>query len=148
MLDVEGVGSPRFLHMVSATTYKKLAVSSAHPLADREAASLRSFSDEVFFSLTPDVSPNMSERVRQVCGVTGFVPRITEVDSSAKQLEAVESGWGVVIVPENYFGQNNSLIRLLPLEEKFPVKLMCVWDPQNENPCIDDFLTMFKGNEQ
>lgn len=145
MLDTELTHNPRFMQIESDCLRQCVAVSRAHPLADQKKVSLREFSKDVFICADTEYSPVMIQRTRQVCGAVGFVPRIQEVSSTTEQLNQVEACRGVALVVENHVSFTNPLVRVLPLEEVFPVRLLCVWDKLNVNPCIEDYLNIFKA---
>lgn len=144
MLETELTQNPRFMQVENNCYRQCIVVSRAHPLAEQESVSLRDFSNDVFICTSKEYSPIVTGRTRQLCGAVGFVPRIREVASTTEQLEQVEARRGVALVVENHIGFTNPLVRVLPLKEIFPVRLLCVWDKLNMNPCIEDYLNIFK----
>lgn len=143
MLDTELTHNPRFMQVESGSFRQYIAVSRAHPLADQKSVSLRDFSRDVFICADLEYSPVVTKRTRQLCGAVGFVPRIQEVASTTEQLAQVEARRGVALVVENHISFTNPLIRVLPLKEVFPVRLLCIWDKLNTNPCIEEYMNIF-----
>lgn len=145
MLDTALTHNPRLMQMESGSLRQCVVVSRVHPLAEQKKVSLREFSKDVFICADAEYSPVVTQRTRQLCGAVGFVPRIQEVSSTTEQLSHVEANRGVALVVENHVSFSNPLVRVLPLEEVFPVRLLCVWDKLNVNPCIEDYLNIFKA---
>ena len=147
MIGSAAYGNARLRYFESANYRRCVAVSIAHPLAGAEGVSLKDFENDTFLSLREDVSPTLSPMVREVCGAAGFVPRITELDNIDELLAGVESGKGVAVLTDNHAAAFNPLLKLVHIREYFPVSLICVWDRLNANPCIAQYLDIYKSLE-
>ncbi len=137
-------GHRRLVTRTLSTLQRCVAVPLRHPMAGAGQVSLSAFSEDVFISLKPEVSPTFTPMVRQVCGECGFTPMILEANSTEEQMQWVVSGKGVGLLVENHVQQNNPLYSFLSLEEDLPVELVCVWDRLNTNPHIARFVEAFQ----
>ncbi len=138
-------GDPRLQYYESATYRRCMAVPISHPLADRATVSLREFENDTFISVEADSSPTMNRMVTTVCGSVGFAPKLLETKNTGEQISRLEAGEGVALLIENHYSRVNPLLRFLPLEEDFPVSLICVWDRLNQNPALHDYLDIYKS---
>lgn len=145
MLDTEITRDNRFSYYESGCCRSVVAISRAHPLADYDPISLRAFSNELFISVSPKYSPVMSNKINQICGIVGFVPRIREVSSTDEQLAMVEAQQGVALVADNHISNHNPLVRQLQLKEELSLPFVCVWDRHNTNPSIEKYLDILKN---
>ena len=55
------------------------------------------------------------------------------------------AGHGVALVPENHRCASDPLYRTVRLREKPLVGSICVWNPDNPNPCLTEFLDVFRA---
>lgn len=119
-------------------------VPFSHPLAHAGEASLLDFKIDTFISLQKDVSPTMTANLHRVCAECGFQPEIVEAKTSREMLEQVVTGHGVALVPENHRSAADPLYRAVRLKEKPCVGSICVWKTDNPNPCLTEFLAVFR----
>ena len=145
MIGTAAYGNQRLQYLESANYRRCVAVSVTHPLAGRDMVSLAEFRDDNFLSLREDVSPTFTPMVKEVCGEAGFVPHITELENMGRVIAAVESGKGIALVVDNHTAAFNPLIKLVHINEFFPVSLICVWDSLNANPSISEYLEIYKS---
>ena len=145
MIGSAAYGDARLQYFESAVYRRCMAVPVSHPLAERATVSLTEFQDDTFISVEKDASPTMNRMVTTVCGSVGFSPRLLEAPNTGAQLSLLEAGQGVALLVENHFARVNPLLRFLPLEEDFPVSLLCVWDRLNHNPSLRDYLNIYKA---
>lgn len=147
MLDTEITRDTRFSYYESGLCRSVVAVSRTHPLADFDPISLRAFANELFISVSPKYSPLMSNKIKQVCGIVGFVPRIREVSGTDEQLAVVEAQQGVALVADNHISNHNPLVRQLQLKEGLSIPFVCVWNKKNTNSSIEKYLEILKTVE-
>ena len=134
------------LHTVENKHYERVVLLPfSHPLAGRGEASLADFRGDTFISLQKDVSPTMTANLHRICAGCGFQPEIEEAKSSRELLEQVVAGHGVALVPENHRCASDPLYRTVRLREKPLVGSICVWNPDNPNPCLIEFLDVFRA---
>lgn len=137
-------GDARLQYFESAVYRRCMAVSVSHPLANRASVSLSEFQEDTFISVEEPSSPTMNRMLTTVCGAVGFVPKLREAKSTGEQIDLLEGGHGVALLVENHMGRVNPLLKFIPLEENFPVSLLCVWDRLNQNPSLQDYLDTYK----
>ncbi|MBQ9269295.1 MAG: LysR family transcriptional regulator [Oscillospiraceae bacterium] len=135
----------RLSRLKSGGCRQVIAVSRSHPLASYSPISLRAFANDLFISVRSDYSPGMTRWIRQVCGISGFVPRIREVSSTEEQLAMVQAQKGVALVPENHISGNDPLACQLELQENVTVSFVCLWDKKNQNRSIDQYLEILNN---
>lgn len=145
MIGSAAYGDVRLQYYESAVYHRCIAVAVSHPLAERATVSLREFQEDTFISVEESASPTMNRMVTTVCGAAGFVPRLRETKNTGEQISLLEAGQGVALLVENHSGRVNPLLRFIPLEEDFPVSLLCVWDRLNQNPSLQDYLEIYKS---
>ena len=145
MIGSAAYGDARLQYFESAVYRRCMAVPVSHPLADRASVSLKEFREDTFISVEETASPTMNRMITTVCGAAGFAPRLRETKNTGEQLSLLEAGQGVALLVENHAGRVNPLLRFIPLEENFPVSLLCVWDRLNQNPSLRDYLEIYKG---
>ena len=145
MLDSDISNDARLSRLESGVCRQVIAVSRSHPLSAYSPISLRAFTNDLFISVRSDYSPGMSRWIRQVCGISGFIPRIREVSSTEEQLAMVQAQKGVALVPENHISANDPLACQLELRENVTVSFVCLWDQKNQNKSIDQYIEVLKN---
>lgn len=145
MIGSAAYGDARLQYFESAKYRRCIALPISHPLAGRDRVSLTAFAEDTFITVARDASPTMSRMVETVCGSVGFLPRMSSVKNTDEQLSTLEAGNGVALLIDNHAAKLNPLLRFIPLEEDFPVSLLCVWDRLNQNPSLRDYLDIYKS---
>ncbi len=136
------------LEIVENKQYERVVlVPFSHPLARVGVASLLDFKIDTFISLQKDVSPTMTANVHRICAECGFQPDIYEAKTSREMLELVVGGRGVALVPENHRCVSDPLYRAVRLKEKPGVGAICVWKADNPNPCLAEFMEVFRSTQ-
>lgn len=147
MMDVQGQ-KLEGLEMLENKRYERVVLTAmTHPLAHAGTASLTDFGGDTFISLEKDVSPTMTANLRRICADCGIHPEIEEAKSSREMLEQVVAGRGVALVPENHRNAADPLYRAVRLKEKLLVGSICVWKADNPNPCLTEFLEVFRTTQ-
>lgn len=136
------------LERVDNKRYERVVLTPfSHRLAEAGTVSLADFRSDTFISLQKDVSPTMTANLRRVCAECGFRPEIVEAKTSREMLELVVTGHGVALVPENHRNAADPLYRAVRLKEKPIVGSICVWKADNPNPCLTEFLEVFRATQ-
>lgn len=147
LMEVQGL-SLDGLERVENKHYERVVLTPlSHRLANAGTVSLADFRSDAFISLQKDVSPTMTANLRRICSDCGFRPEIYEAKSSREMLELVLTGRGVALVPENHRSVPDPLYRAVRLKEELTVGSICVWKADNPNPCLREFLDVFRSTE-
>lgn len=96
-----------------------LALAADHPLARREApVALAALAGETFVSIPHLQRGGLSYRAAELCLGAGFYPRPARALSrKTSQLQLIEAGFGVALVPASMRAIAPPAVRFLPLAE-------------------------------
>jgi len=96
----------------------KLAVASDHWLASRQQVSLKELAREPFISIPHRDRGGLSYLSAELCMAAGFFPRAAQVVSrKTTQLQLIEAGFGVALLPVSMAALAPAGVRLIDLEE-------------------------------
>ncbi|MGY4490362.1 LysR substrate-binding domain-containing protein [Pseudomonas sp. TE3610] len=121
----------------------KLAVASDHWLASRQQVSLKELAREPFISIPHRDRGGLSYLSAELCMAAGFFPRAAQVVSrKTTQLQLIEAGFGVALLPVSMAALAPAGVRLIDLEEdcQSTVALACRAD---DSSLIAEFCRAF-----
>ncbi len=121
----------------------KLAVAADHRLVSRQRVSLRELAQEPFISIPHRDRGGLSYLSAELCRAAGFFPRAAQVVSrKTTQLQLIEAGFGVALLPVSMAALVPAGVRLVDLEEdcQSTVALACRAD---DSPLISEFCRHF-----
>ena len=95
-----------------------IAVSSAHRLAHHDSLPLESLKNERFFSISEEIDPEYTRRIKAASEMAGFEPRVVQYVSNLPSLAlSIIYQNGVTIAPREIAAGYEGQIRLYPLPE-------------------------------
>ena len=121
----------------------KLAVAADHPLAGTKRVSLKDLAQEPFVSIPHPQRGGLSYLSAQLCMAAGFFPKAAQVLSrKTTQLQLVQAGFGVALLPLSIAGLAPEGVQLIDLEEacNSTVALAC---REGEASLITEFCAQF-----
>lgn len=121
----------------------KLAVATDHRLSARQQVSLKELAQEPFISIPHRDRGGLSYLSAELCRAAGFFPRAAQVVSrKTTQLQLIEAGFGVALVPVSMAALAPAGVRLIDLEEncQSTVALACRAD---DSSLISEFCRHF-----
>lgn len=121
-----------------------LFVNIKHPMAKKENLSLADFRNETFVGISSKENPAINELLKIECEKAGFVPKVIEAPDINSQILYLEAGKGVAICSSNNVSAYKSRITPLHLSDLKPLVFVIVWNPLNENPCIELFNSAYE----
>ena len=121
-----------------------LFVNVKHPMAKKENLSLSDFRNETFVGISSKENPAINALLKIECEKAGFVPKVIEAPDISSQILYLEAGKGVAICSTNNTAPYKSRITPLNLRDLKPLVFGIVWNPLNENPCIEFFNSAYE----
>lgn len=114
----------------------RLVVPSAHPLAARQAVSLKEVQKEDFIMFNQDFV--LRERFINACSEAGFVPKIISETSQLDFIEEmVASGLGITLLPESTYAELTMDVQAVSLSRpKIDWGLSIIWKKEEKLPQI------------
>ena len=127
-----------------AETQSCIIMSSAHPLAKKEAISLSDCKNEDFYAISREESPRAFDSIISLCLQNGFTPNIVKhLPNIDSLLLSVESGLGIAIVDAMIRLHREDNFRIVQIEND-PIDVGMAWRRDNDNPSIPVFTEMFR----
>lgn len=119
-----------------------LVLPKDHPIDSSNFNSLSQFKDEFFILFDPKFSPAYYEKVMRIFDDNGFTPKVSHSTIHANSIfKLIENNFGLSIVPKSLqmpYYENVKFIELVDIPQR--TTLSVVWDRNNTNPSLDDFL--------
>lgn len=119
-----------------------LVLPKDHPIDSSNFKSLSQFKDEFFILFDPKFSPAYYEKVMRIFDDNGFTPKVSHSTIHANSIfKLIENNFGLSIVPKSLqmpYYENVKFIELVDIPQR--TTLSVVWDRNNSNPSLDDFL--------
>ena len=138
--DFELEGRPELLAVPISEMDNYLVVPRSHPNAELEQPSIRDFRDMDFITLVDEESPHLTQLCQESCRQAGFEPRIRLVRTYLDMCLAIEAEQGINgLNTENYL-RNAPHLKFVKVPEIPNRMLMAVWNPENKNPAIQEFI--------
>ena len=121
-----------------------VAVPSDHPLADSSAVELAQLKDEAFISIPHPQRGGLSYLCADLCMRQGFFPKAARVMSrKTTQLQLIQAGFGIALLPESMQDIAPSGVRFLPLSDADCQSTVALAYRQNPTPLIQHFIQTF-----
>ncbi|MFY0712528.1 LysR family transcriptional regulator [Seonamhaeicola sp. NFXS20] len=121
-----------------------LVLPKNHAVTQESFKSISQLKDESFILFDPKYSASYFEKVMQIFDDSGFTPNVSHNTIHAGSIyKLVENGFGISIVPESLTTTENKNIKFIKLERiKQKTTLSVVWNRNNRNPILQDFLEL------
>ncbi|WP_458068125.1 LysR family substrate-binding domain-containing protein, partial [Pseudomonas aeruginosa] len=125
-----------------------LALAADHPLARREApVALAALAGETFVSIPHLQRGGLSYRAAELCLGAGFYPRPARALSrKTSQLQLIEAGFGVALVPASMRAIAPPAVRFLPLAEAEAYSEVALAWRRDDSPLVEGFVEYFLEN--
>ena len=123
-----------------------LVLPKNHPVNAKDFKGLHQLKDESFILFDKTYSPSYYEKVMQLFDDGGFVPKVTHITIHSNSIyKLVAHGFGISIVPKSLRSESLAEIKFIELKG-IPQKttLSAIWNTNNRNPLINDFLSEVK----
>ncbi len=122
-----------------------LAVPAEHRLALAEAVDLAQLKDEAFISIPHPQRGGLSYLCADLCMRHGFFPQAARVMSrKTTQLQLIQAGFGIALLPESMQDIAPAGVRFLPLTGDCQSTVALAFR-QNPTPLVQHFLQTFTG---
>ncbi|TXG38455.1 LysR family transcriptional regulator [Seonamhaeicola maritimus] len=123
-----------------------LVLPNTHKMDFENIKDLSKLKDESFILFDPKYSASYYEKVMQIFDDSGFAPIVSHNTIHAGSIyKLVENGFGISIVPKSLAITNNNNIKFIELKKiKQKTTLSVVWNKNNRNPILKDFLGLIK----
>lgn len=118
-----------------------VVLPARHRLAHRQRIATAELAQEAFIFMPRSVNRTFFDFFMGVCAKAGFTPDLVSQPAILETvLLMVDASFGITILsPLADMGTHPNL-RMIPLEENYPVHLFAAWKKDNENPAIPLFL--------
>jgi DNA-binding transcriptional LysR family regulator len=133
------------IHMLPLFTERLLlAVPNEHRLADSPAVELAQLKDEPFISIPHPQRGGLSYLCADLCMRQGFFPKAARVMSrKTTQLQLIQAGFGVALLPESMQDIAPVGVRFLPLSDPDCQTTVALAYRQNPAPLVQHFIQTF-----
>lgn len=127
-----------------------LAVPPNHPLAgSTEAVDLAVLKDEAFISIPHPQRGGLSYLSAELCMRQGFFPRAARVVSrKTTQLQLIQAGFGIALLPESMQDIAPTNIHFLPLKDPDCQSTLALAYRQEPTPLVAQFVERFSEDLQ
>jgi DNA-binding transcriptional LysR family regulator len=124
-----------------------LVVPKNHPINNKNFKGISQLKDASFILFDPKYSPSYYEKVMQIFDDSGFTPIVTHnTIHSGSIYKLVAHHFGVSIVPKSLKSDHLKEVRFIELHDiPQQTALSAVWNENNRNPVLDDFLVQVQS---
>jgi DNA-binding transcriptional LysR family regulator len=123
-----------------------LAVPNDHRLADSASVELVQLRDEAFISIPHPQRGGLSYLCADLCMRQGFFPKAARVMSrKTTQLQLIQAGFGIALLPESMQEIAPPGVRFLPLTDADCQSTVALAYRQNPTPLIHHFIQAFSN---
>jgi DNA-binding transcriptional LysR family regulator len=127
-----------------------LFYSSEHKFSKKNDLKMKDFKDDTFFVFKGESRINTQEKVKEICSIFGFEPKITVVPNVESMVLHVESGLGVALFDEWIRYKNNQLLGYIKVGHRHKIDAAYVSGNNNEDyikKIIEEFLKISNRNQ-
>ncbi|MEZ2126633.1 MULTISPECIES: LysR substrate-binding domain-containing protein [unclassified Sinorhizobium] len=122
-----------------------LALPEKHPMAERDAISLRLLASEPQIVVAADRIGSYYQMIEAACNQAGFNLQAKHIiDHPQTTLALVSAGVGVSLVPASYENVRRPGIIYRPLETSITVRLVAAWNPEDNSRVVAAFLGILR----
>lgn len=123
-----------------------LAVASQHPRSHAASVQLRELRDERFISIPHGQRGGLSYKSAALCMQAGFFPRAAQVVSrKTTQLQLIQAGFGVALLPESMRALAHESVIFVPLEDENCATTVALACAQGHPEVIKRFVDVMKN---
>jgi len=121
-----------------------IAISSKHPLAEKEDLTLHHLMDEPFYVLNPSVSKKSVGRLMEALGGIGYNPKHIEYSPNISSMAfAISQGKGITISHRLIARGYENEIKLIPFTELFDdIFLAVAWRKDSVTPDLQKIIDL------
>ncbi|MDR2355234.1 MAG: LysR family substrate-binding domain-containing protein, partial [Clostridiales Family XIII bacterium] len=131
----------KIAHSVLAHIPLCVAMPDTHCLANKATVELSELEHEPFVMISVDNYGPGSRHIKNLCSLKGFEPNISAFTTFVPSLLIlVRSGIGITIVAQTANRVAPEGVKLTPLSNVPPTKLVLLWKKTNTNPAIPEFI--------
>jgi len=121
-----------------------LAVPNDHRLADSSSVELAQLQDEAFISIPHPQRGGLSYLCADLCMRQGFFPKAARVMSrKTTQLQLIQAGFGIALLPESMQDIAPGGVRFLPLSDPDCQSTVALAYRQTPTSLVQHFINMF-----
>lgn len=118
-----------------------LAVAGSHPLAGRRSVHLADLREEAFISIPHRQRGGLSYLSAELCMAAGFFPRPARVVSrKTTQLQLIQAGFGVALLPRCMQDIAPAALRFIPLDDPGCVSTVAIAYRRDAGTLVRQFL--------
>jgi DNA-binding transcriptional LysR family regulator len=133
--------NPKLQHRVTASYPSVALLPRKHRLGSKSAVKLKDLESMFFIVISDDSYPGYARWLSSTCERIGFSPKILEaVDDEARLIQAVRSGLGVAILPEQIRDVPHGNILIRNLTPPILIDSAVVWKRDNLAPPLLAYL--------
>ena len=119
-----------------------LAVADTHPLATHDSVRLQDLREEPFISIPHRQRGGLSYLSAELCMSAGFFPRPARVVSrKTTQLQLIQAGFGVALLPRCMQDIAPTSVRFLPMADRGCVSTVAIAYRRDAGPLVRQFLS-------
>jgi DNA-binding transcriptional LysR family regulator len=123
-----------------------LAVAASHPLANAASVPLSQLREERFISIPHGQRGGLSYLSASLCMQAGFFPRAAQVVSrKTTQLQLIQAGFGVALLPEGMRALAHETVRFVPLEGEGCSSTVAVAFGRGKSGIVGEFVEVMLG---
>jgi DNA-binding transcriptional LysR family regulator len=132
----------RGLEFRKVASYKTVAALPAdNPLAGRKVIELKALAGMFFIGMSEASYPGYRDWLTKTCALAGFVPKVLQdVDLERTMIQAVASGLGVAIVPEQLKKLEHESVVFRALNPKVATEGCLAWKDENAPRALRGFV--------
>jgi len=121
-----------------------LVLPANHKISKKNFKSLDQFKDASFILFDQDYSVSYYDKIMDIFQDAGFIPNAMHNTIHATSIFAlIKNGFGLSIVPRSLMSESEVGIKFIELDQvKQRTTLSLVWNPNNRNPLLKNFLEM------
>jgi len=126
-----------------------LFYSSEHKFSKRKKLKMEDFKDEIFFVFKGESRINTQEKVKEICDLFGFEPKITVVPNVESMVLHVESGLGVALFDKWIRYKNNQLLDYIKVGHSHKIDAAYLSSNSKEDyiiKFIEEFIKILNTN--
>lgn len=121
-----------------------IALPADHELSAQPNVSIKSLEGSRFILSPRETFPPLYDSIMHACHQAGFSPQdIIHTNLQQSIINLVAVGLGVAIVPQSMSKFSHPGITYRPIASSPHVRCGICWSPANENPCLQNLLSLF-----
>lgn len=120
-------------------------MKKTNPLAKRKSLEIADLQYSDFVSLSPQVLPEYSRMLHELCNPNGFIPNITKYVSSANALTLNISSDNEIFICDKYYSDMNKDEHALVPIKNTKSSIIVAWRKDNAKSYLKDFIKIARS---